>query len=158
MTTISNDIEFRQAVEGLEYGTQRELAGLFVQNVLDLSSDDRIKRVLKVALDAEASADELASALTTAKAAMLDCHARCGAEGDWRHQAGYFVARAATSALTPQGQCRSGGPAWQAAMSSRMARTSMVIDAGDSSASDESEQQYRILSDYLNSHLRAEHV
>ncbi len=151
MTTITNDIEFRQVLEGLEYSKQRELAGLFVQNVLGLSSDDRIKRVIKVALDAEADTDELANALTTAKATMLDCHARCGAEGDWRHQAGYFVARAATSALTPEGQCRSGGPAWQAAMSSRMARTSIVIDSGDAVPSDESEQQYRILSNYLNS-------
>ncbi len=152
MTTISNDIEFKQAVEGMEYSKQRELAGLFVQNVMSLSSDDRIKRLIKVALDTEADADELASALKSAKATMIDCHARCGAEGDWRHQAGYFVARAVTSALTPEGQCRLGGPAWQAAMSSRMARTSMVIDSGDNAASDESEQQYRILSDYLNSH------
>ncbi len=152
MTTISNDIEFRQALEGMEYSKQRELAGLFVQNVLGLSTDDRIRRVIKVALDAEADKDELANALVSAKAAMLDCHARCGAEGDWRHQAGYFVARAATSALTPEGQCRSGGPAWQAAMSSRMARTSIVIDSGDDTPSDESEQQYRILSNYLNSH------
>lgn len=152
MTTITNDIEFRKALEGLDYSQLREVAGMFVQNVMDLSCDDRIKRVVKVASDAEATADELASALKSAKAAMIDCHARCGAEGDWRHQAGYFVARAATSALTPEGQCRSGGPAWQAAMSSRMARTSIEIDSGDDSPSEESEQQYHILSNYLNSH------
>ena len=151
MTTITNDIEFRKALEGLDYSQLREVAGMFVQNVMTLSSDDRIKRVVKVASDAEATADEIASALKSAKAAMIDCHARCGAEGDWRHQAGYFVARAATSALTPEGQCRSGGPAWQAAMSSRMARTSIEIDSGDDTPSEESEQQYRILSNYLNS-------
>ncbi len=154
MTTITNDIEFRKAMEGLDYSQLREVAGMFVQNVMSLCSDDRIKRAVKVASDTEATADELASALTSVKSAMIDCHARCGAEGDWRHQAGYFVARAATSALTPEGQCRSGGPAWQAAMSSRMARTSIEIDSGDDSPtpSEESEQQYRILSNYLNSH------
>lgn len=151
MATITNDNEFRKALKGLEYSQLREVAGMFVQNIISLSSDDRIKRVVKVASDAEATADELASALKSAKAAMIDCHARCGAEGDWRHQAGYFVARAATSALTPEGQCRSGGPAWQAAMSSRMARTSIEIDSGDDTPSEESEQQYRILSNYLNS-------
>ena len=152
MATITNDIEFKQALEGLDYSQLREVAGIFVQNVISLSSDERIKRVAKVASDAAATADELASALTSAKAAMIDCHARCGAEGDWRQQAGYFVARAATSALTPEGKCRSGGQAWQAAMSSRMARTSIGIDSGDDTPSDESEQQYHILSNYLNSH------
>lgn len=150
MTTISNDTEFRQALEALEYSRQRQLAGMFVQNILALSADDRIKRVVKAALDAEANADELATELKSVKAATFDSHARCGSEGDWKAQAGYFVARAATAAVTPEGQCKAGGPAWQAAMSCRMARTSMAIDAEEVTASDEGEQQYRILSDYLD--------
>ncbi len=151
MKTITNDIEFKHVLEGMEYSNQRVLAGLFVQSVIGLSIDDRIKRVVKVACDPEATADELAIALTSAKAAMLDCHARCGAEGDWKQQSGYFVARAATSAVTPEGQCRLGGPAWQAAMSSRMACTSIKIHSEDKCQGDESARQYRILSDYLNS-------
>ena len=151
MKTISNDAEFKQALKDLEYYKQRELAGMFVQSVIGLCNDDRIKRVVKVASDPEVTPDELTSALSTAKAAMLDCHTRCGAEGDWKQQAGYFVARAATSALTPEGQCRMGGPAWQAAMSSRMACTSIKIHSEEQCPGDESARQYRILSDYLNS-------
>ena len=149
MTAINNDNEFRSALQGLNYTQQREVAALFVENVLSLSTDERIARVVKVASDAGATADELSAALKSAQAATFDTHTRCGSEGDWKEQAGYFVARAAGSAVTPEDQSKAGGPAWQAAMSCRMARTSMIIDAEDIAPDDESEQQYRILADFL---------
>lgn len=151
MSQITNDTEFKQALKDLDEPSQRLIAARFVEHVLPLSTDERIARVVKVAADGEASADELSSALRTAKAATFDSHTRCGSEGNWTEQAGYFVSRAAVAALTPCEQCSSGSPAWQAAMSSRMARTSMEIDAEDVSAINETEQQYKILSDYLNS-------
>ncbi len=151
MSQITNDTEFKQALKDLDEPSQRLIAARFVEHVLPLSTDERIARVVKVAADSEASADELSSALRTAKAATFDSHTRCGSEGNWTEQAGYFVSRAAVAALTPCEQCSSGSPAWQAAMSSRMARTSMEIDAEDISAINETEQQYKILSDYLNS-------
>ena len=150
MTQITNDTEFRQSIGQLEFNKQRELAGMLVNNVISLSTDERVGRVVKVALDSGASEAELASSLKTAKAATVDCHTRCGSEGDWKEQAGYFVARAATAALMPESQNRGGGPAWQAAMSARMARTSELIDSETGSDSDEIEQQYQILSDFLN--------
>ncbi len=151
MSQISNDTEFKQALKDLDESRQRLIAARFVEHVLPLSTDERIARVVKVAADSEASADELANALRTAKAATFDSHTRCGSEGNWTEQAGYFVSRAAMAALTPCDQCSSGSPAWQAAMSSRMARTSMEIDSDNVSTINESEQQYKILSDYLNS-------
>ena len=117
MTHIDNDAEFRRALDDLDPARQRQLAARFVENVLALCSDERIARVLRVAGNSEASEDELAEALKTARATTFDCHTRCGSEGDWAEQAGYFVARAATAALTPTGQMPS-GPAWQAALSS----------------------------------------
>jgi len=151
MSQITNDTEFKQALKDLDESSQRLIAARFVEHVLPLSTDERIARVVKVTADNEASADELSSALRTAKAATFDSHTRCGSEGNWTEQAGYFVSRAAVAALTPCEQCSSGSPAWQAAMSCRMASTSMEIDAEDISTSDESEQQYKILSVYLNS-------
>ena len=145
---IKNETEFKSVLKGLNDIQQREIAALFINNVITLSTDERVSRILKVASDAEANSDELTSALKSARAATFDTHTRCGAEGDWKEQAGYFVARAATAAVTPKDQSRSGGPAWQAAMSCRMARTSIGIDAEDISAAEESEQQYRILSDF----------
>jgi hypothetical protein len=43
------------------------------------------------------------------------------------------------------------GPAWQAALSSRMAQTSRSIVTGDDTAGEEARQQYRILSEFLDS-------
>jgi hypothetical protein len=150
MTTISNEREFRAALDKLDATQQRLLAARFVTSVLPLCTDERISHAVAVAADSEASAATLAEALRTAKAATIDCHARCGAEGDWEAQAGYFVARAAIAALTPLGQLP-GGSAWQAAMSCRMAQTSKSIVSGEETAGLESEQQYRMLSTYMNS-------
>ena len=84
-------------------------------------------------------------------AVTFDSHAVCGAEGHWSDQAGYFVARAAAAASTSQAHSRAGGPAWQAAMSARMAYTSMLIDdvTEQHSAHTECEWQYQCLSDFL---------
>jgi hypothetical protein len=151
MRKIGNDTDFRHALEALDEVQQRQVAALFVQHVLPLSADKRLERVIKTAGDADAAEEELTAALKSAHAATFDSHARCGAEGHWSDQAGYFVARAAVAATTPVAQARAGGPAWQAAMSARMAHTSMLIeDAPDQSAHTESEWQYQSLTDYQN--------
>ena len=153
MSQITNDAEFRQALQNLDAEQQRTVAVLFVEHVLSLSDDNRIKRVVKVATDDSASADEISDALKSAKAAIMDSSTRCGAEGNWTDQAGYFVARAAVAAVTLPAQSKSGGPAWQAALSCRMAQTSIEIDndADDVPSHSENEWQYSILSDYLQS-------
>jgi hypothetical protein len=150
MPEITNDREFRAALDSLDAGQQRAVAASFVKDVLQLCTDQRIARVLEVAVDPGASDAALADALKTAKATTFDCHTRCGAEGDWLEQAGYFVARAAVAALTPLGQMP-GGIAWQAAMSARMAQTSKSIVTGENTAGQESENQYRLLAGFLNS-------
>ena len=152
MNQITNDVEFKQALEALGPVQQRAIAAAFVAHVLALSNDERLNRVVSIAAVEHAMDDELLNALRSARAATIESHTRCGSEGNWTDQAGYFVARAAVAAVTPPAQSRTGGAAWQAAMSSRMAHTSMLIDdsAGDPSAQTESEWQYHALSDYLN--------
>jgi hypothetical protein len=150
MEQITNDTEFRHALAGLDAGRQRAVAALFVKDVLPLCDDERIAQVTEIAAREDAPTDKLAEALRTARATTTDCHARCGAEGDWKAQAGYFVARAAVAALTPAGQLP-GGQAWQAAMSGRMAKTCESIVTGEDLAGRESTVQYRILTDFLNS-------
>ncbi len=153
MSQITNDAEFKQALQNLDAEQQRTVAVMFVEHVLSLSDDNRIKRVVKVATDDSASADEISDALKSAKAAIMDSSTRCGAEGNWTDQAGYFVARAAVATVTPPAQSKSGGPAWQAALSCRMAQTSIEIDndADDVPSHSENEWQYSILTDYLQS-------
>ena len=152
MSQITNDAEFKQALMHLDPIKQRAAAAIFVEHVLPLSSDNRLDSVIKIASDSNATDDDLSHALQSAKAAALDSHTRCGSEGNWTDQAGYFVARAAIAAITPEAQCKVGGPAWQAAMSSRMAQTSKLIDdeSVDASSHAENEWQYQALSDYLN--------
>ncbi len=151
MSQISNDTEFKQALQNLDATQNRIVAALFIEHVLTLSNDDRIQRAVKVVANNSASDGEISDALKLAKAAIMDSSTRCGAEGNWTEQAGYFVARATVAALTPLAQSRSGGPAWQAAMSSRMAQTSLLIDneSDEITGNSENKWQYSILSDYL---------
>lgn len=149
MAEISNDNDFRRILADLDYPSQRALAARFVEHVLSLSDDERVSRVTQIAARADASADELATAFHTARTAAVDSHNRCGAECDWKDQAGYFVARAALAAVTPEEQT-SGGPAWQAAMSSRMAMTCESIAGAQDTTGQERQQQYRILTEFLN--------
>ena len=150
MTEITNDREFRAALEGMDAAQQRLAAAAFVNSVLHLCTDARIARVLEVAGNPGATDADLAEALKIARATTFDCHTRCGSEGDWLEQAGYFVARAAVAALTPLGQMP-GGVGWQAAMSARMAQTSKSIVTGENTAGQESDNQYRLLAGFLNS-------
>lgn len=147
MKTITSDTEFRQALDSLSPEQQRQVAVRFVENVLPLGDDPRVAKALKSAADPDATDEDIASALKSAKSAVVDSHTRCGAEGDWSEQAGYFVARAAVAAI---GGGKSSGPAWAAAMSSRMARTCESIDSDADAAGQESQAQYRILAEYLN--------
>jgi hypothetical protein len=149
MAGIENDDDFRQPLKNMEITAQRMLAARFVENVLPLSDDDRIRRVIEIAAKADASRADVSDAFHTARTATIDSHNRCGADADWKAQAGYFVARAALAAVTPPEQM-AGGPAFQAAMSSRMARTCVDIESSEDTAGRERQAQYRILTEFLN--------
>lgn len=152
-STISNDPEMKAALEGMDQTQQRLLGAQLVQSVMDLCTDTRIEHALNTALDAEAAEDQLKAAHKSVNQAVLDSHARCGAEGDWKDQANYFVGRALAACLAPQVRSESKSPAWQAALTCRMARTSAAIDQTtdpDSNApAQETTRQYVILSRFL---------
>lgn len=151
MSKISNEIEFRRALAELDFDQQREVGARFVENVLALSDDERIRSAVRVALNPEASAGEIEFALKATKRVVLERYTNCGADCDWNEQAACFVARAASACLSPPVRSKGKGPALQAAVGCRMARTCVSIEAEESSPTDESEQQYRILSEYLES-------
>jgi len=149
MASISNDTDFRAALEGLDIAGQRRVGAQFVDNVLELAKDPRINNALAAARDSEISEEAMALARRGIKAASLEAHTRCGAEGEWTDQAGYFVARAAEACLEPEGRS-SKSPAWKAAMSARMARTCLAADSDEDSHDSESAAQYQILASYLD--------
>ena len=147
MAEIKNEAAFRQALGGLALADQRKAGALFVRAVLPLIDDERVTGAVEVA--AKGGSDEaLAAAFQGARRASIDWHTRCGAEGDWKEQAAYFVARAAAACVAPPGHVKSGNPAWQAAVNARMARTSVAIDE-DGTAVRENEAQYRLLGEFL---------
>jgi len=146
MSTISNDTEFRQALDALSLEQQRTVASRFVQNVLSLSGDSRLHQVI----DAVEVGTDLATAFKSAKRVSLEAHARCGSEGDWNEQAGYFVARAAQAAVEPQVRTAGKNPAWKAAMQCRMARTCLASDSDEDTHDLETGAQHQLLTDYLN--------
>lgn len=149
MSIIGNEKDFRRAIRALDDQQQRLLAARFVEHVLALCRDRRIAGIVKTAADSQASPDELAAALQTAHTIAIDHHTRCGSECDWQDQAGYFVARAAVAALTPVEKLAGASPAIQAAVNCRMAQTSESIAGGDDGAIQEAQDQYRILSGFL---------
>lgn len=150
MQTITNDTEMRQAIAGLSEPQQRQLAARLVRNVLSLSNDERLERVLDTADNPAAEDDQVTGAYRLARTAAVESHARCGADGTWNDQAGYFVARAAEAAVAPQTQIKGSDRAWQAAMNARMARTCLAEEADQDYHDQERQAQYRIVTEYLN--------
>jgi hypothetical protein len=145
MTAISSDLEFRQALDQMDEVEQRAIAARFVENVLSLSSDQRLQQVAAAA----ASNTDLDAAFRVAKKASLEAHTRCGTEGDWNDQAGYFVARGAQAAVEPVVRSAGKNPAWKAAIQCRMARTCLAAESDEDTHDLETGAQYQLLSDYL---------
>ncbi|KOR28899.1 hypothetical protein TI04_09960 [Achromatium sp. WMS2] len=145
---ISDDNSFRAALRSLNNKDQRLAAAKFVEHVLPLCEDIRLIQAIRIACNDNASRLDLAEAFKIAKSSALHSHARYGSEGDWRRQAGYFVARAAIAALAPSCQMPE-GVAWHAALSSRLARASEAIDNGEDKENQEREDQYQILTSIL---------
>ena len=145
MNTISSDMEFRQALEALSLEQQRYVGARFVTNVLSLSEDARLQQVVEAAT----SEGDLESAFKIAKRASLEAHTRCGTEGDWNDQAGYFVARGVEAIVEPQIRTAGKNPAWKAAMQCRMARPCLASESDEDTHDLETGAQYQLLNDYL---------
>lgn len=150
MGNIANDADFRKAIEQLPAADQRKLAMLFVEDVLEVAEDAKLKKVAAEARTA-ASEEDKAENLKAARRVTLDCHTRCGAEGDWKAQADYFIARALIEAVTPPEKGKSGRAAWQAAMAARMVRTCLAIDAEVENSDNTAQRQYDVASKFLAS-------
>ena len=151
MSEISNDTQLREALDKLDLAQQRVVAARFVENTLSLCDDDRVRRAVETASNPDASAEELNTAYRGSRAAALDAHARCGADGEWTDQSGYFVARAAEAATGPNLLTEGKSLAWQAAMQCRMASACLESEPDPDSPSNTCHAQRRILTDYLNS-------
>ena len=146
---INDDTEFQTVVRGLTLERQRQLAARFVENVLGLCPDPRVKAAVTVAMQEGVGDAELTMARQNAKSASVESYTRCGREADWKSQAGHFVALAALASVAPAE--RAAALAWDAAMNARMARTCETIAEGEGTRNREAETQYRMLEKFLES-------
>ncbi len=146
--SISNDGEFKAALNGLSPAQQRQVAARFVENVLALCKDARVGRAVSGAKRPDVTDMELAALYQAAKAASVESFTQCGRECNWDNQAGHFVAEAAVCCVAPAGE--GANPGWHAAMHARMARTCGTIATGQGTENREAETQYRILSEFAN--------
>lgn len=144
----TNDKEFKAKLGALPIAHQRHVAAQFVQRVLSLSGDFRLKSAVELAQSADVSDAELASAYQAANTARVESFTQCGKETDWSAQAGHFVAKAAVACVRPASEGEN--LAWEAAMSARMARTCETVADGCGTENSEAQEQYRILGAFLN--------
>lgn len=146
--TISNDSEFKAALNALSLAQQRQAAARLVENVIALTDDPRVKAAVNAARRADITGPELEVAYMAAKTASVESYTHCGQEGDWRGQAGHFTAEAAMACVAPE--AKAAHLAWNAAMSARMARMCETIAVGHGTENSEAAAQYRILEAFLN--------
>lgn len=146
--SISNDSEFKAALNKLSVIQQRMVAARFTENVLNLCEDPRVVAAVNAAKRPDVSEAELTVVYQAAKTASVETYTQCGKEADWRNQAGHFVAEAALTCVMPAE--RAGNLAWNAAMNARMARMCETIANGQGTENREAEQQFRILTEFLN--------
>lgn len=146
---ISNDSEFKTALATLSVARQRQVGALFVESVLDLGADPRVKGALNAAKRPDITDEEIEAMLHAVKSASVESYTKCGREADWQCQAGHFVAEAAVACMVTEAAGTHKHPAWNAAMHARMARTCHSIATGDGTENDETARQYQLLDDYL---------
>ncbi|MGB8077581.1 MAG: hypothetical protein WCF09_06855, partial [Gallionella sp.] len=71
---ISNDNEFKAALDGLSEVGRRVVAARFAENVLALSRDHRLKTAIDTAERADATQDEIAAAFRSANAVSVESY------------------------------------------------------------------------------------
>lgn len=147
--TVSNDDELRSVFKQFDEVENRIVGAMLVEDVLLLTTDERVKRAVITALDKNTSNDELSDVSKSLKSAVFNSSTRCGADGDWNEQASHFVTRAANAVVTPKLQRDSVDPLWQIVQSCRMARNCSLIASNDDSDNPEAENQYKIVNKFL---------
>ncbi len=145
---IANDKDFKAALARLSPVEQRQVAARFVQRVLPLTGDVRVKAAINMAMRADVTDAELAVISQAANTARVESYTQCGKETDWNEQAGHFVAKAAATCVRPviEGQ----NLAWDTAMQVRVACTCDSAAVEEADHHREAEEQYAILDAFLS--------
>ena len=147
---ITNDQQFREALNKLGLADQRSLGAQFVSSVSQLCSHAAIDQGLQVLENRDKSTNELETAYHNAKSLAVEKYTACGRDADWAAQAEHFVASALAACLLPGDQVNAQeNLAWKAAMQSRMARNCEMIMNDRGEVDNEAARQYAITTRFL---------
>jgi hypothetical protein len=147
MKTITNDEEFRTALNGLSQ-IERRIVGLhFLNNVMDITDKKLFLPIISLFANKGIHEGDFTSLMTNMRKLTVESHARCGSDTDWLKQAQHFVAKAAYF-LTMSANDKD-NLAQEVAMAARIARNFVAIAEGKSDNNEEVQAQYQILVKFI---------
>jgi hypothetical protein len=161
MSEVIGYKSFQDALSALPVSQQRQVGARFIEHVLDLTDEPRLRDAQLMAAKSGVSAEELVDAFHSVHAIYSKTHPRSDlSELDYTKQAVHFIAEACLVCLSPTYQeATIQRIAEKAALYCRMARTcaSIMHDAdqpelgeSEKALQDEIKEQYRIVNDFLN--------
>jgi hypothetical protein len=161
MTQINSQQAFQQALAALPVKKQRQIGAKFIENVLDLTPEPRLREAAKLLGNPELSAEQLLDGYHSVYALYVRTHPRSDlSELDYARQAEHFVAEACLVCLSPiYEETKLHHLAEKAAMYCCMARTCAGIKHDEETPqlaqaqemlAKEIQDQQRLLSDFLS--------
>ena len=159
MSEVKGHKSFQEVLSGLTVTQQRQIGALFIENVLDLTDEARLKSAQQIAAKSGVTAEELVDAYHSVHAIYTQTHPRSDlSELDYTKQAVHFIAEACLICLSPTyPEAKIQRIAEKTAMYCRMARTCASImhdedqpDLGETEKAlqDEIKAQYRIVNEF----------
>ncbi|QIK38135.1 hypothetical protein GWK36_09230 [Caldichromatium japonicum] len=151
MDKIDSDQDLRAALDRLTPDQQRRLGCRFVQQVMHLCRDERVKRAIMTGIADTATPSELEDAFRAARARAVSTYTDCGKDTDWLEQADHFVAAAAAAALTPDEVLLSDrhNRAWKAAVQVRMAVNCAMMEDDSADEGQIARSQYALAAEFV---------
>ena len=161
MSEVIGYKSFQDALSALPVSQQRQVGARFIEHVLDLTDEPRLRDAQLMAAKSGVTAEELVDAFHSVHAIYSKTHPRSDlSELDYTKQAVHFIAEACLVCLSPTYQeAKIQRIAEKAAMYCRMARTcaSIMHDADhptlgetEKALQGEINAQYRIINEFLN--------
>lgn len=161
MTQITSQHAFQQTLAQLPVKEQRQIGAKFIGNVLDLTSEPRLRDAAKLLEHPELTAEQLLDGYHSIHALYVQTHPRSDlSKLDYARQAEHFVAEACLVCLSPvYEEAEVHHLAEKAAMYCCMARTCAGINHEEEAPqlapsqemlAKEIQDQYRLLSEFLD--------
>ena len=159
MSEVKDHKSFKEILSGLTVAEQRQIGAQFIDHVLDLTDEARLKDAQQMAAKEGVTAEELIDAYHSVHAIYVQTHPRSDlSELNYTNQAVHFIAEACLLCLSPTyPEAKVYRIADKVAMYCRMARMCASIkldeeiprmEAAEKAVQKEIESQFRITSQF----------